>query len=48
MKTTDSPDVVIAKRLLDHAKRGGFTFLRVASGVDVRWWDTGSAMTTQT
>jgi hypothetical protein len=34
MKTTDSPDVVIAKRLLDHAKRGGFTFLRVAPGVD--------------
>lgn len=34
MKTTDGPDVVIAKRLLDHAKRGGFTFLRVAPGVD--------------
>ena len=34
MTTTDSPDVVIAKRLLDHAKQGGFTFLRVAPGVD--------------
>jgi hypothetical protein len=34
MKTTDGPDVMIAKRLLDHAKRGGFTFLRVAPGVD--------------
>jgi hypothetical protein len=46
MKTTDGPDVMIAKRLLDHAKRGGFTFLRVAPGVMVRWWDTGSAMAT--
>ena len=34
MKATDGPDVVIAKQLLDHAKRGGFTFLRVAPGVD--------------
>ena len=34
METTDSPDVVIAKQLLDHAKRGGFTFQRVAPGVD--------------
>lgn len=34
MTTTDGPDVVIAKRLLDHAKRDGFTFLRVAPGVD--------------
>jgi hypothetical protein len=34
MTATDGPDVVIAKRLLDHAKRGGFTFLRVAPGVD--------------
>ena len=32
--TTDSPDVVIAKRLLDQAKLGGFTFLRAAPGVD--------------
>ncbi len=34
MKTTDSPDVVIAKRLLDYAKQGGFTFQRVAPGED--------------
>lgn len=34
MTTTDSPDVVIAKRLLDQAKLGGFTFLRVAPGQD--------------
>ena len=34
METADSPDVVIAKRLLDHAKRGGFTFQRAALGVD--------------
>jgi hypothetical protein len=34
MATADSPDVVIAKRLLDHAKRGGFTFQRAAPGVD--------------
>jgi hypothetical protein len=34
MATADSPDVVIAKRLLDHAKRGGFTFRRAAPGVD--------------
>lgn len=34
METPDSPDVVIAKRLLDHAKLGGFTFHRAAPGVD--------------
>ena len=34
MKTTDSPDVVIAKRLLDYAKQGGFTFQRAAPGED--------------
>ncbi len=34
METTDSPDVVIAKRLLDHAKRDGFTFQRAALGAD--------------
>lgn len=34
MKTTDSPDVVIAKRLLDYAKQGGFTFQRAALGED--------------
>jgi hypothetical protein len=30
METPDSPDVVIAKRLLDHATLGGFTFQRSA------------------
>ncbi len=30
----DSPDVVTAKRLLDYAKLGGFTFQRAASGAD--------------
>ncbi len=30
----DSPDVVIAKRLLDHAKVRGFEFLRIAPGED--------------
>jgi hypothetical protein len=34
MKTTDSPDVAIAKRLLDYAKQSGFTFERVAPGED--------------
>jgi hypothetical protein len=34
METTDSPDVVIAKQLLDHAKQGGFTFQRVSPGED--------------
>lgn len=34
METTDSPDVVIAKRLLDHAKLRGFAFQRVAPGAD--------------
>ncbi|MGH3821985.1 MAG: hypothetical protein ACRDRA_03970 [Pseudonocardiaceae bacterium] len=34
METADSPDVVIAKRLLDDAKRGGFIFQRVAPGED--------------
>lgn len=31
---TDSPDLVIAKRLLDHAKARGFRFQRVAEGPD--------------
>lgn len=31
---TDSPDVIIAKRLLDYAKQGGFTFQRTAPGED--------------
>jgi hypothetical protein len=30
----DSPDLVIAKRLLDHAKVQGFQFRRVAEGPD--------------
>ena len=30
----DSPDVVIAKRLLDHAKLRGFAFWRAAPGED--------------
>jgi hypothetical protein len=34
METADGPDVMIAKRLLDHAKLGGFTFRRAAPGVD--------------
>jgi hypothetical protein len=31
---TDSPDVAIAKRLLDYAKQSGFTFQRIAPGAD--------------
>lgn len=31
---TDSPDLVVAKRLLDHAKLCGFEFRRVAPGED--------------
>jgi len=34
METADSPEVVIAKRLLDHAKLSGFTFQHAAPGVD--------------
>jgi hypothetical protein len=34
METADSPDVLIAKRLLDHAKQGGFPFQRAAPGAD--------------
>jgi hypothetical protein len=34
MEIPDSPDVVIAKRLLDHATLGGFTFQRAAPGED--------------
>ncbi len=30
----DSPDVVIAKRLLDHVKLRGFAFRRIAPGED--------------
>ncbi len=32
--TIDSPDLVIAKRLLDHVKAQGFQFQRVAQGPD--------------
>ncbi|MGH3931540.1 MAG: hypothetical protein ACRDTF_16395 [Pseudonocardiaceae bacterium] len=32
--STDSPDLVIAKRLLDHAKLRGFEFRRGAPGQD--------------
>jgi hypothetical protein len=41
--STDSPDVVAAKRLLDLAKSHGFTFQRIAPGEDgplVGWRDT--------
>ncbi len=31
---TGSPDLVVAKRLLDHANMRGFEFRRVAPGVD--------------
>lgn len=31
---SDGPDVAAAKRLLDRAKEGGFTFQRVAPGED--------------
>jgi hypothetical protein len=34
MEVTDSPDVTIAKHLLDDAKRDGFIFQRTAPGVD--------------
>ena len=34
MGLTDSPDLVIAKRLLDELKRRGFEFRRAAPGVD--------------
>lgn len=32
--TADSPDLVIAKRLLDHATLRGFEFQRIATGPD--------------
>ncbi|HET9253936.1 MAG TPA: hypothetical protein VFO16_01895 [Pseudonocardiaceae bacterium] len=32
--TTDSPDLMIAKRLLDYAKQSGFEFRRAAPGED--------------
>lgn len=36
--TAESPDLVAAKRLLDAAKRGGFSFQRVAPGPDGPLW----------
>lgn len=36
--STDSPDLAAAKRLLDAAKRGGFSFQRVAPGPDGPLW----------
>lgn len=36
--TAESPDLVVAKRLLDAAKRGGFRFQRVAPGPDGPLW----------
>lgn len=47
--TADGQDLAAAKRLLDAAKRGGFSFQRVAPGPDgplwgvretLDWWDT--------
>jgi hypothetical protein len=34
MRSTDSPEVAAAKRLLDLAKDHGFTFVRIAPGED--------------
>jgi hypothetical protein len=34
MPSPDGPDIVAAKRLLDAAKREGFTFQRIAPGED--------------
>lgn len=34
----ESPDVVIGRRLLDHAKAHGFEFRRVAAGPDGPLW----------
>lgn len=36
--TAESPDLVAAKQLLDAAKRGGFSFQRVAPGPDGPLW----------
>lgn len=36
--SAESPDLAAAKRLLDAAKRGGFSFQRVASGPDGPLW----------
>lgn len=34
MEAAGSPELMTAQRLLDHAKRDGFTFQRAASGID--------------
>ena len=36
--TAESPDLAAAKRLLNAAKRGGFSFQRVAPGPDAPLW----------
>lgn len=36
--TADSPDLVVAKRLLDAAKQSGFQYQRVAPGPDGPLW----------
>ena len=36
--TAESPDLAAAKQLLDAAKRGGFSFQRVAPGPDGPLW----------
>jgi hypothetical protein len=36
--TAESPELAAAKRLLDTAKRGGFSFQRIAPGPDGPLW----------
>jgi hypothetical protein len=43
--TAESPDLAAAKRLLDAAKRGGFSFQRVAPGPDGPLWAYGKPST---
>jgi len=43
----ESPDVVIGMRLLDAAKRQGFTFRRLAPGPDGPLWGTRDTETWQ-
>jgi hypothetical protein len=46
VETSEGPDVVIARQLLDQAKLFGFTFQRAVPGIDpARWWATESART---
>ncbi len=40
--TADSPDLVVAKQLLDAAERGEFHFQRIAPGPDGRTWGAGN------